>query len=218
MWLAHRACLRAGQLRLQFPAGRRRTTPRANVARRSPTDEIVTALDEQTVVVTGTNAAALVIPRLAAQLATLRKQRDEVAAEVERLVDAHPLQPVLTSMPRSRRQDRSQTPHGSRRQTIPHRGTPRRLRRPRSRHPKIRVINPRRILITPRKQDPQEHHVPPRSPHSATPTHAPTTTARSARASATTRRCSLSPDAAPTCSTRCSATAPSTPRERDVSS
>ena len=57
------------------------------------------ALDQQSVVVTGTNAAALVIPRLAAQLATLRKQRDDVAAEVERLVDAHPLQPVLTSMP-----------------------------------------------------------------------------------------------------------------------
>lgn len=61
--------------------------------------EIITALDQQTVVVTGTNAAALVIPRLAAQLATLRRQRNEVAAEVERLVDAHPLQPVLTSMP-----------------------------------------------------------------------------------------------------------------------
>ncbi|WP_298743094.1 IS110 family transposase [uncultured Microbacterium sp.] len=61
--------------------------------------EIVAALGEQTVVVTGTNAAALVIPRLAAQLTTLRRQRDEVAAEVEKLVDAHPLQPVLTSMP-----------------------------------------------------------------------------------------------------------------------
>ena len=47
--------------------------------------EITTALDQQSVVVTGTNAAALVIPRLAAQLATLRKQRDDVAAEVTRL-------------------------------------------------------------------------------------------------------------------------------------
>ncbi|WP_313477967.1 IS110 family transposase [Microbacterium sp.] len=61
--------------------------------------EIIAALGEQTVVVTGTNAAALVLPRLAAQLASLRKQRDEVAAEVEKMVDAHPLQPVLTSMP-----------------------------------------------------------------------------------------------------------------------
>ncbi|MEV8268692.1 IS110 family transposase [Microbacterium sp. NPDC076911] len=61
--------------------------------------EIIVALGEQTVVVTGTNAAALVVSRLAAQLAALRRQRDEVAAEVEKLVDAHPLQPVLTSMP-----------------------------------------------------------------------------------------------------------------------
>lgn len=61
--------------------------------------EIVAALDAQTVVVTGTNAAALVLPRLAAQVATLRRQRDEVAAEIEKLVDAHPLQPVLTTMP-----------------------------------------------------------------------------------------------------------------------
>jgi transposase len=61
--------------------------------------EIIVALGEQTVIVTGTNAAALVIPRLPAQLTTLRRQRDEVAAEVERLVDAHPLQPVLTTMP-----------------------------------------------------------------------------------------------------------------------
>jgi transposase len=61
--------------------------------------EIIAALGEQTVVVTGTSAAAMVVPRLAAQLATLRKQRDDVAAEVEKMVDAHPFQPVLTSMP-----------------------------------------------------------------------------------------------------------------------
>lgn len=61
--------------------------------------EITTALEQQTVTVTGTNAASLVLPRLAAQLDTLRTQRDEVAAEVEALVGAHPLHPVLTSMP-----------------------------------------------------------------------------------------------------------------------
>ena len=61
--------------------------------------EITAALGEQTVVVTGTDAAALVLPRLAEQLQALRRQRDEIAAEVEKLVDAHPLQPVLTSMP-----------------------------------------------------------------------------------------------------------------------
>ena len=63
------------------------------------THEIIAALGEQAVVVTGTNAAALVIPRRAAQLTILRRQRGEVAAEVEKLVDAHPHQPVLTSMP-----------------------------------------------------------------------------------------------------------------------
>jgi transposase len=61
--------------------------------------EIVQALSEQTVVVLGTHAAAIVLPRLAKQLAALRQQRDEVAQEVERLVLAHPLHPVLTSMP-----------------------------------------------------------------------------------------------------------------------
>ncbi|EJH6944061.1 IS110 family transposase, partial [Escherichia coli O145:H28] len=40
-----------------------------------------------------------VLPRLALQLITLRKQRDEVALEVEQRVLAHPLYPVLTSMP-----------------------------------------------------------------------------------------------------------------------
>ena len=61
--------------------------------------EITAALGEQIVVVTGTDAAALVLPRLAEQLQRLRRQRDEIAVEVEKLVDAHPLQPVLTSMP-----------------------------------------------------------------------------------------------------------------------
>ena len=61
--------------------------------------EIHQALSEQTVVVLGTQAASIVLPRLAQQLGALRTQRDEVAKEVERLVLAHPLHPVLTSMP-----------------------------------------------------------------------------------------------------------------------
>jgi len=62
-------------------------------------EEITAALGQQSVTVTGTNAAALVLPRLAEQLETLRTQRNQIAAEVERLVEAHPLHPVLTSMP-----------------------------------------------------------------------------------------------------------------------
>jgi transposase len=61
--------------------------------------EITQALSEQTVVVMGTQAAAVVLPRLAQQLAALRQQREEVTSEVERRVLAHPLYPVLTSMP-----------------------------------------------------------------------------------------------------------------------
>lgn len=61
--------------------------------------EIVQALGEQTVVVPGTQAATVVMPRLAKQLAALLQQRDEIASEVERLVHLHPLYPVLTSMP-----------------------------------------------------------------------------------------------------------------------
>ncbi|MBP1326021.1 transposase [Leucobacter exalbidus] len=61
--------------------------------------EITEALDAQTVVVVGTNAAALVLPRLAEQLAALRRQRAEIAVMVEELVDAHPLSTVLMSMP-----------------------------------------------------------------------------------------------------------------------
>lgn len=62
-------------------------------------DNIVAALAEQTVVVTGTTAAAQVLTRLAEQLMTLRRQRDEIAAQLEELIDAHPLSTVLTSMP-----------------------------------------------------------------------------------------------------------------------
>ena len=61
--------------------------------------EIVQALTEQTVVVPGTSAAGVVLPKLAEQLSTLRRQRDEIALEVERLLEAHPLYQVLTSMP-----------------------------------------------------------------------------------------------------------------------
>ncbi|OLO70216.1 IS110 family transposase [Actinomyces oris] len=61
--------------------------------------QIVSALKHQTVVVAGTDAAAVVLPHLARQLITPRAQRADVAAQVETLVQAHPLYQVLTSMP-----------------------------------------------------------------------------------------------------------------------
>lgn len=60
---------------------------------------ILDALDEQTVVVVGTDAAGLVIPHLARQLISLHAQRADVATHLEAMVEAHPLYPVLTSMP-----------------------------------------------------------------------------------------------------------------------
>ena len=63
------------------------------------TEAIFTALGEQTVVVVGTGAAGIVLPKLAEQLLALRRQRDEIADQVEALVEAHPLYEVLTSMP-----------------------------------------------------------------------------------------------------------------------
>lgn len=62
-------------------------------------DDILTALDEQSVVVPGTTAADTVLPRLADNLTTVLAQRKTIAAEVERMLDAHPLAQVLTSMP-----------------------------------------------------------------------------------------------------------------------
>ncbi|MDM4719769.1 IS110 family transposase [Micromonospora sp. WMMA1363] len=61
--------------------------------------QILTALDAQTVVVPGTAAAETVLPRLADNLRDLLHQRDQVAEQVEGMLDAHPLAGVLTSMP-----------------------------------------------------------------------------------------------------------------------
>ena len=61
--------------------------------------QIVSALEHQTVVVVGTDAAAVVLPHLARQLIAPRAQRTDAAAQVETLVQAHPLYQVLTSMP-----------------------------------------------------------------------------------------------------------------------
>ena len=84
-------------------AGRRKLL--ALVASRAPrmgtrlVEAVFTALDEQTVTVPGTAAAETVLPRLADSLRQVLQQRDQVAAEVERILDAHPLASVLTSMP-----------------------------------------------------------------------------------------------------------------------
>ena len=63
------------------------------------TDEIFAALDEQSVTVPGTEAAAVILPSLATSLTTVLTQRARLHGEIEALLEAHPLARVLTSMP-----------------------------------------------------------------------------------------------------------------------
>jgi transposase len=85
---------RAGKARVQ--AKLKKKAPRAF---RRWAESIFQALDAQSVTVVGTNAAGTVLPHLASQLRSLRAQREDVAAQVEHLVEAHPLYVILTSMP-----------------------------------------------------------------------------------------------------------------------
>lgn len=61
--------------------------------------EIFAALAEQSVVVPGTDAANIILPGLATSLKNTLDQRRRLEAEIETLLEAHPLSPVLTSMP-----------------------------------------------------------------------------------------------------------------------
>lgn len=54
-------------------------------------DEILTALDAQTVTVPGSNAAEIVLPKLADSLKKVLQQRKSIADDVERMLDDHPL-------------------------------------------------------------------------------------------------------------------------------
>jgi transposase len=89
-----------GELR---KAGRRKLTATAvaNAPRAGAglVEAIMVALDEQTVVVPGTAAAETVLPRLADALRDVLHRRAELAAQVEEILDAHPLASVLISMP-----------------------------------------------------------------------------------------------------------------------
>ncbi|MGY4918633.1 IS110 family transposase [Streptomyces sp. 900116325] len=62
-------------------------------------EDIFSALDEQTVVVAGTAAAATIVPSLAAQLRAHLSQRAALERQIATLLEAHPLSQLLTSMP-----------------------------------------------------------------------------------------------------------------------
>ncbi|MEV8563127.1 IS110 family transposase [Streptomyces sp. NPDC051917] len=84
-------------------AGRRRLVtllrPKAPRMAERLVANIFDALDEQTVVVPGTEASALIVPSLAASLSAVLDQRKVLAARIEELLEAHPLSQALTSMP-----------------------------------------------------------------------------------------------------------------------
>jgi transposase len=154
-------------------------------------EEITQALSEQTVVVVGTNAAATVLPRLAEQLAALRRQRTEIAVVVEKLVEDHPLSPVLTSMP-----------------GVGVRTAARLLTEVAGKHFETAGHLAAYVSIRPGEAT-RSSNGPSSSPLSrryVTQSREPTTTARSPKENATTKPSSPSPDAAATSSTPCSAT------------
>ena len=104
--------------------------------------QIVSALKHQTVVVAGTDAAATVLPHLARQLITLHAQRADIATQVEALVEAHPLYQVLISMPGIGVRTAAVFLAETLGKTSRHRRPAGLLRRPRSRHTPLRLIDP----------------------------------------------------------------------------
>nr|WP_308295144.1 transposase [Streptomyces sp. Tu10] len=84
-------------------AGRRRLVtllrPKAPRMAERLVKDIFAALDEQTVTVPGTEAAALIVPSLAGSLAAVLDQRRLLAGRIEELLEAHPLSKALTSLP-----------------------------------------------------------------------------------------------------------------------
>lgn len=84
-------------------AGRRRLVevirPKAPRMATRLIDDVFDALDEQTVIVPGTGTLDIVIPSLARQLAAVHDQRRAMEAQINTLLEEHPLSQVLISMP-----------------------------------------------------------------------------------------------------------------------
>jgi len=84
-------------------AGRRRLTelirPKAPRMAERLVEDVFAALDEQTVIVPGTSTLDVIVPSLAKSLAAVHEQRRALEAQIEALLEAHPLSTVLTSMP-----------------------------------------------------------------------------------------------------------------------
>jgi len=94
-------------------------------------DEIIAALSTQTVTVPGSKVAEIVLPKLAESLKETLLQRKTISDDVERMLDEHPLSPVLILL---------EVGDGS---AFKIRGPPRRLRRDRASDPQIWLFDPR---------------------------------------------------------------------------
>ncbi|MGW5548588.1 IS110 family transposase, partial [Streptomyces sp. NPDC003998] len=83
-------------------AGRRKLVevirPKAPRMAQRLVDDVFDALDEQTVIVPGTNTLDVIVPSLAKSLAAVHEQRRALEAQIEALLEAHPLAEVLSSM------------------------------------------------------------------------------------------------------------------------
>lgn len=93
-WPTPQALAKAGKARIAAKLkkyGARRHTTWAS--------GIYQALKKQEVIVSGTDAAGIVLPHLAHQLIALHAQRADIATKIEQTVLRHPLFQVLTSMP-----------------------------------------------------------------------------------------------------------------------
>ncbi|MET4001923.1 hypothetical protein ABIB48_000621 [Arthrobacter sp. UYCu511] len=109
-------------------------------------------MDEQTVVVSGTGAASIVLPQLAGMLKQLRTSRTEVLKQVDSLVDAHPQHQRPDFDASGRGQEGSTHHHRGDRQGIPERRPPRLLRRAGTGDVAFRDLDPRRSPLKERQQ------------------------------------------------------------------
>ena len=198
-------------------AGKRRLTSAATPLAKRSYEKLVTdihaaALDEQTVTVPGTNAAEVVLPKSAASLQCLLKERADLETKRVTMLEAHPLAAVLTSMPgvgvRTRARILLLVGDGS---TFP---TPGHLAAYAGPAPVTR-----RSGTSIRDEHPNNggnKHLSselcscPRSRPFTTPPATPTTTAREPKPMSATPPSSASPADAPTSSTPCSDTEPFT--------
>jgi len=123
-------------------------------------EQILTALDQQTVVIPGTDTFGRVIAGLARQLLNARDERDSIAEQLTARLEAHPLAEVLTSLPGvGVRTAITVLIHVGDGNSLPLRRAPRRLRRPGARDPPIRLVHPRRERLPARQQAAQARPV-----------------------------------------------------------